>query len=57
LIYPLVAKRFKFFNLVQARKETFTEFLANLKSGVTLILCYVMLCCLILSAKFDDLKE
>ena len=36
LIYPLVAKRFKFFNLVQARKETFTEFLANLKSHSTL---------------------
>ena len=36
LIYPLVAKRFKFFNLVQAKKETFTEFLAKVKSHSTL---------------------
>ena len=36
LRYPLVARRFKFFNLVQTRKETFIEFLAKVKSHSTL---------------------
>ncbi len=36
LKYPLVARRFKFFSLAQAKNETFIEFLARIKSHGTL---------------------
>ena len=36
LRYPLVARRFKFFSLAQAKNETFIEFLAKIKSHGTL---------------------
>ena len=36
LRYPIVARRFKFFSLSQAKNETFMEFLAKIKSHGTL---------------------